>query len=670
MKVPAEISKRVEYLKKTIEEHNHLYYVLDAPVIDDDQYDRLMRELIDYEREYPELRMTDSPTQRVGGAPLVQFASVRHRTPLLSLDNAFGGEELRTFDERVKRGLGGLDGPLEYLTELKIDGLTVSLTYENGLLTQAATRGDGVTGEDVTANVKTIKSIPLKLQGGDGVNLGVRGEVYLPKVEFEKLNRRRADQGEPLFANPRNVAAGSLRQLDPQITATRPLDAFFYDILFLDGRAVITQQEGLLLLQEFNLKVNPFFRLCRGIEEVIEVCETWSSRREELPYEIDGVVVKLNGLAAQEELGATAKAPRSKIAYKFPAQQVETRVTAIVVNVGRTGAVTPTAVLEPVRVAGSTVSRATLHNEDNIREKDIRVGDRVVIQKAGDVIPEVVRALPDKRDGTEQPFIMPGICPECGSAIYREPGEAVARCLGAACPAQLREGIIHFVSRDAMNIEGLGEAVVAQLLSVGLVRDVSDLYLLRSDDLLHLERFGQKSADNLVKAINDSKQNPLSRLLFALGIRHVGAGAARELARYYRALDRLMTADEEALTAIPSVGAKIAVSVVRYFKEPHNREVIDKLIQRGVNTVEDTGPDLTLTLAGKTLVVTGTLQGLSRTEIEAAIRARGGKAAASVSKNTDYVVTGENPGSKVEKARSLGIPVLKQEEFQRMLEDE
>lgn len=671
MKIPAEIIERVKDLKKIIEEHNHLYYVLDEPVIDDGEYDRLIRELSDYEQQYPELCTADSPTQRVGGTPLAQFESVRHRIPLLSLDNAFDGEELRAFDERVRRGLGDVEGPLEYLTELKIDGLTVALIYENGVLTQAATRGDGITGENVTANVKTIKSIPLKLKGGEGINLGVRGEVYLPKREFEILNQSRVSRGEPLFANPRNVAAGSLRQLDPEITATRPLNAFFYDILYLEGpKTVVTQKDGLRLLEAFNLKVNREFKLCRGIEEVIQVCKAWTSRREELPYEIDGVVVKLNDLAAQQELGATAKAPRSKIAYKFPAQQVETRVKAIVVNVGRTGAVTPTAVLEPVRVAGSTVSRATLHNEDNIREKDIRIGDWVVIQKAGDVIPEVVRALPEKRNGTEQLFIMPKVCPECGAAIYREPGEAVARCLGeAACPAQLREGIIHFVSRDAMNIDGLGEAVVMQLLGAGLLRDVGDLYRLQVEDLLPLERFGRKSAENLVTAIVESKQNPLSRLLFALGIRHVGAGAARELARHFQSLERVMAAAKEDLTAIPSIGEKIAVSVTCYFKEPRNREVIEKLVQQGVNTLENTGSEQALTLAGKTIVVTGTLHGISRTEIEDAIRARGGKAAASVSKNTDYVVAGENPGSKVQKAEALGIPVLNQEEFQRLLTD-
>ena len=667
MTIPVEIRERVEFLKGELERHNYLYYVKDAPEISDVEYDRLMQELIRYETEYPELRTEDSPTQRVGGTPLAAFNSVQHRVPLLSLDNAFGADDLRAFDERVRRGLGAT-GPLEYMAELKIDGLTVALTYENGRLVQAATRGDGTTGEDVTANVKTIKSIPLKLANGDGVNMSVRGEVYLPKAEFEKLNERRAESGEPLFANPRNAAAGSLRQLDPRVTASRPLDAFFYDILYIEGRQVDTQSEGFKVLEEYQLKINPHAKLCAGIDEVIAFCNYWTEHRYELPYDIDGVVVKLNSLAGQEELGYTAKAPRAKIAFKFPAEQVETRVEDIIVNVGRTGAVTPTAVLTPVRVAGSTVSRATLHNEDYIREKDIRIGDRVIIQKAGDIIPEVVRVLPEKRDGSEKVFQMPTVCPECGSEIYREPGEAVARCLGATCPAQLREGIIHFVSRDAMNIEGLGEAVVTQLIDAGLVRDVSDLYALRYEDLIKLERFGEKSASNLLAAIDKSRSNNLSRLLFGLGIRHVGAGVARELAERYREMERLMEATFEELTAILSIGPAIAGSVVRYFSEPHNREVIAKLKERGVNMTEPLAADRPQTLAGKTIVVTGTLTSYSRSQIEELIRQHGGKAASSVSKNTSMVLAGENPGSKVEKARALGIPIIDEAEFLRLLE--
>ncbi|NLY74856.1 MAG: NAD-dependent DNA ligase LigA [Firmicutes bacterium] len=778
MAVPEAVRSRVDSLREEIEKHNYLYYVLDRPEITDAEYDRLMRELIALEAEYPELQTPDSPTHRVGGAPLAVFKSVRHRAPLLSLDNAFSREDLLAFDDRVRRGLK-LTGAIEYTAELKIDGLTVALTYENGSLVQAATRGDGTEGEDVTANVKTIKSIPLKLPKGEGVNLGVRGEVYIKKADFEALNGERERKGEPLFANPRNAAAGSLRQLDPKVTASRPLDAFFYDILYLEGREVRTQADGFELLKEFNFKVNPLTKVCRGIEAAIEFCETWTARRDDLPYEIDGVVIKVNSLQFQTALGATAKAPRSKIAYKFPAQQVKTKVLDIVVNIGRTGAATPTAILEPVRVAGSTVSRATLHNEDNIREKDIRIGDRVIIQKAGDVIPEVVASLPEERTGEERIFMMPEKCPECGSTIYREPGEAIARCIGATCPAQLREGIIHFVSRDAMNIEGLGEEIVIQLVNKNIVKDVADLYKLEPGDLLKLEQFEGKSAKELLNAIDDlekgniskfleklkiesigpvtseqiargyssldelmndtvdeirektgvsekvahnlkhffinpnnknlisklrkiknedyfnllnyddilqlgfsakaidkllknieaSKKNPLSRLLYALGIRHVGESIARELAQKYGSLDRLINTSIDELTSIPTIGETIATSLVNYFKEPRNQELINKLKALGVNTLENSqSSQFVQTLTGKTIVVTGKLELYSRAEIEEIIRNHGGKASSSVSKNTDYVVVGSEPGSKLQKAQQLGIRILNEHEFQKLID--
>lgn len=667
MAIPEEIKSRAGELRKKIEKHNYLYYVKDQPEISDAEYDRLMRELISLEKEYPQLQTADSPTQRVGGAPLDVFKTVQHRIPLLSLDNAFGKEELAAFDERIRRGLK-LNHSLEYIAELKIDGLTVALTYENGILTQAATRGDGSKGEDVTANIKTIKSIPLRLPDGEGVNVGVRGEVYLRKDDFEALNQQREKRGESLFANPRNVAAGSLRQLDPKVTASRPLDAFFYDILYLEGREVESQWDGFELLKSFNLKTNPHSKLCKGIADVFEFCDYWTEHRGELPYEIDGVVIKVNSLRFQNDLGFTAKAPRSKIAYKFPAQQVKTKVLKIEVNVGRTGAVTPTAILEPVKVAGSTVSRATLHNEDNIREKDIRIGDQVIIQKAGDVIPEVVRSLPEERTGSEVVFELPKHCPECGSEIYREPGEAVARCIGGACPAQLREGIIHFVSRDAMNIEGLGESIVIQLINTGLIHDVADLYRLQYEDLIKLERFGAKSATNLLKSIEQSKGNNLSRLLFGLGIRHVGAGAARELAGKFGSLDKLMDTTYEELTAIPTIGPKIATSLVKYFNEPHNRELIHKLIAAGVNTFEAASSMTPQTLAGKTIVVTGTLATFGRSEIEEVIRNHGGKAGSSVSKNTDYLVVGSDPGSKLQKAQAIGVRILNEAEFKQLLE--
>lgn len=669
MAIPKEIKDRAEKLRPEIERHNYLYYVMDQPEISDAEYDQLMQELIRLEQEYPELQTPDSPSQRVGGKPLAAFNSVRHRVTLLSLDNAFAHDDLRAFDERVKRGLKSGE-ELEYVAELKIDGLTVALNYQDGILVQAATRGDGIEGEDVTANVKTIKSIPLRLPKGSGVNIGVRGEVYLKKADFETLNRQREQRGETLFANPRNVAAGSLRQLDPKATASRPLDAFFYDILYLEGRSITNQVEGFELLKNLNFKINPHAKLCKGIEGVFDFCDYWTEHRQELPYEIDGVVIKVNSLLIQSDLGFTAKAPRSKIAFKFPAQQVKTRVLDIIVNVGRTGAVTPTAVLEPVRVAGSTVGRATLHNEDNIREKDIRIGDRVIIQKAGDVIPEVVRSLPEERTGEEKIYNLPDKCPECGSAIYREPGEAVARCIGATCSAQLREGIIHYVSRDAMNIEGLGEAIVVQLIESGLIHDVADLYRLEFEDLVKLERFGAKSVTNLLKAIEQSKTNNLGRLLFALGIRHVGAGAARELAEKFGVIEKLMDATYDCLTDIPAIGPKIAASTVKYFSEPHNRELVKKLKDYGVNTSEQTLTSVPQTLAGKTIVVTGTLTAFGRTEIEETIRNHGGKATSSVSKNTDYVVAGSDPGSKLQKAQETGVKILDEEQFKRLLSGE
>lgn len=672
MSVSAETIEKIQSLRKQLEHHSYLYYVQDAPEITDLEYDVLMRQLQQIEAEYPELLTPDSPSQRVGGAAIEGFVKVVHRSPLLSLDNAFSAEELSAFDDRVKKVLDlPADAKPEYMAELKIDGLTIALTYENGILVRAATRGDGTVGEDVTLNVKTIGSIPLALNGGEGVNLGVRGEVYLPKSAFERLNAKRREAGESLFANPRNIAAGSLRQLDPKITATRPLSAFIYDILYIEGcERPTTQAAGFDLLRDFRFKTNPESKKCVGIGEVIEFCDYWTQHREELDYVIDGIVIKLNPIADQESLGNTAKAPRAKIAFKFPAQQVETKITDIEIGVGRTGVLTPVAVLDPVNVAGSTISRATLHNEDNIYAKDIRIGDTVIIQKAGDVIPEVVRSLPEKRDGNEQIFKMPEKCPECGSQVYREPGEAAMRCLGSTCPAQLREGIIHFVSRDAMNIDGLGEAVVIQLIDAGLVHDVSDLYRLEAAKLLNLERFAEKSAANLVQAIEASKSNQLSRLMFALGIRHVGAGAARDLTRYYRSLDEIMNLTLEELTAIDSIGPKIANSIVHYFAEPHNRELISKLQALGINMTERESEGSSQRLLGQTLVVTGTLPTFGRSEIEELIRRNGGKAASSVSKNTSYVIAGENAGSKLEKAQSLGIAVLTEAEFLELLNRE
>lgn len=651
---------RAQELRELIEHHNYRYYVLDDPEISDAEYDSLMRELIAIETQYPELVTADSPTQRVGGKPLEGFETVRHPVPLLSLANAYSADELRDFDNRVKRFLG-VD-QVEYVTELKIDGLTVALTYENGTLILGATRGDGVEGENITNNVKTIHSIPLRIKNGPAT-LSIRGEVFMPKEDFERLNKQRESVGEPLFANPRNAAAGSLRQLDPKVTASRSLDGFFYQLLTSSGETIQTQSEVLHALSEWGFRVNPNFRYCKNIDEVIAYCAEWGEKRPDLPYDIDGIVVKVNNLRQQADLGVTAKAPRSQIAYKFPAEEVVTTVREILVNVGRTGAVTPLAVLDPVRVAGSTISRATLHNEDNIRNKDIRIGDQVVIRKAGDVIPEVVRALPERRTGREIQFTMPTVCPECGAEVYREPGEAVARCLGSACPAQLREGIIHFGSRDAMDIDGLGPSVVNLLVEQGLIKDAADLYALKFEELIGLERFAKKSAENLIAAINRSKENPLDRLLFALGIRHVGEGAARALAQHFKVLDALMSADEEQLLEVSEIGEIIAESILHYFGVEQNRHLIEKLRAAGVNFRAEESETARGFFTGKTIVLTGGLSAMTRGEAEEAVRKQGGNASSSVSKKTDYVIVGENPGSKYQKALDLKIPVLTEEEF-------
>lgn len=656
----AEPWERVSDLRALIEHHNYRYYVLDDPEVSDAEYDRLMKELTALETEYPELASAESPTQRVGGTPSEGFETVTHPVHLLSLANAYSAEELREFDARVKRFLE--IEQVAYVAELKIDGLTVALTYRNGLFQLAATRGDGVQGENITANIRTIRSIPPRLKGGPA-ELSVRGEVFINKDDFEKLNHQREEMGEPLFANPRNAAAGSLRQLDSKMTAQRPLDGFFYDLLTASGDIPKTQFEVLETLSEWGFRVNPNPRFCKNIEEVIAYCEEWGGRRGDLPYEIDGIVIKVDDLSLQATLGSTAKAPRSKVAFKFPAEEVITRILEIRVNVGRTGAVTPLAVLDPVRVAGSTVSRATLHNEDNIRVKDIRIGDMIILRKAGDVIPEVVRVLPERRTGEEIEFVMPTVCPECGADVYREADEAVARCLGSACPAQLREGIIHFASRDAMDIEGLGPSNVNLLVEAGLIRDTADLYTVRFDDLMALARFAKKSAENLIAAIAKSRENPLHRLLFALGIRHVGEGSARALAKTFQTMDALMASDREQLLTVPEIGGIIADSLTHYFGEEQNRALIEKLRAAGVNFKAEESNTTQGFFTGKTVVLTGGLSSMTRGEAEEAIRKQGGNSSSSVSKKTDYVVAGEDAGSKYQKALDLKVPVLTEEEF-------
>jgi len=657
---------RIAELRELINEHNYRYYVLDDPIISDAEYDALMRELIALEEAHPELVTPDSPTQRVGAPPSEAFAIVEHRVPMLSLANAFSPDELRAFDQRTKR-LAETDS-LEYVAELKIDGASVSVYYENGVLVRAATRGDGVRGEDITANVRTIRSVPLRLRRP--VTLEARGEVFMYHDDFARLNAEREAAGEPLFANPRNAASGSVRQLDPSVTAKRPLDVFFYGIGYIEGEAPKTQAELLEFLRELGLKVNPEWRLVPDIEAAIKYCEEIERRRPSLGYSIDGVVLKVNDLRLQQHLGATARTPRWAVAYKFAAEQAITKVENIIVNVGRTGAVTPMAIFTPVQVGGVTVSRAALHNEDYIREKDIRIGDTVVIQRAGDVIPEVVRVLTDRRTGEERVFEMPKHCPVCGAPVVRPEGEAVARCTGEDCPAKHLEGLIHFASRDAMDIEGMGPRLLEQLVGQGYVKDAADLYFLTREQLLTLERMGEKSADNVLQAIEASKDAGLERLLYALGIRYVGENVARDIAAHMGDMDRLMNATMEDLLAVPSVGEVIARSVVNYFADPRNRRLIERLKQAGVRmtaTSAAAGAGRSAKLAGKRFVITGTLS-RPRRDIEELIRSHGGVVSGSVSRNTDYVLAGENPGSKLDKARELGVPVLSEEEFWRMLE--
>lgn len=656
-------------LRQQINHHNYRYYVLDAPEIDDVDYDQLMRRLIELETAYPALITADSPTQRVGGAPAAGFERVTHLTPMRSLGNAFSADELTAFHNRVQNGLGA-DSPVEYVVELKIDGLAIDLVYENGLLVRGATRGDGNEGEDVTANIRTIRSLPLTLHGSPEnvpALLEVRGEIFMPRREFERLNRAREAAGEPLLANPRNAAAGSLRQLDPKATAERALDSFLYGIGVRQGINLTTHAETLEYLKSLGFKINPLYRVFTNIQAVIDYCTGWAEKRGELPYDIDGLVIKVNSVAGQELLGFTAKDPRWAIAYKFPAEQATTKVEDIFVGVGRTGVLTPTAILHPVRVAGSTVSRATLHNQGYIEEKDIRIGDTVIIHKAGDVIPEVVSVVAGKRTGEERPFVMPENCPECGSPVIRQSGEAAHKCTNPHCPALFREGLIHFVSRDAMNVDGLGPAVLANLAEAGLVQDAAGLYSLTEENLLQLERMGQKSAGNLLQAIEDSKQAGLARLLFALGIRYAGVKAASILARHFGHMEAVQEASYDELITLDEIGEKIAESVVAYFASPENLELISRLQSAGVKMTEEK-PEAAgnQPFAGKTFVLTGTLPGMTRTEATALIERLGGKVSGSVSKKTDYVLIGEEAGSKLDKAEKLGVKIIDEAEFLSM----
>ena len=654
-------AKIVEEVRILLNQYAYEYYVLDNPSVPDAEYDKLMQELLDLEEKFPDLKTPDSPSVRVGGAILDLFEKVEHRTPMLSLGNAFNEEDLRDFDRKVRQAVGT---NVSYVVELKIDGLAVSLRYEDGLFVQGATRGDGTVGEDITANLKTIKSIPLRLR--ENVSIEVRGEAYMPKRSFEALNQLREARGEELFANPRNAAAGSLRQLDPKIAASRKLDVFLYGIGNTGQTGVVTHSAGLDYLDHLGFKTNKERRKGATIEEVIEIVNSWVDKRPLLPYEIDGIVIKVDSLEQQAELGTTAKSPRWAIAFKFPAEEVVTTLLEIELSVGRTGVITPTAILEPVKVAGTTVQRASLHNEDLIREKDIKIGDKVVVKKAGDIIPEVVNVLADQRTGEEVDFHMPTHCPECESDLVRLEGEVALRCINPKCPAQIREGLIHFVSRDAMNIEGLGEKVISQLFAEKLIGDVADIYKLTREQLLGLERMGEKSVTNLLKAIEASKGNSLEKLLFGLGVRHVGAKAAKTLAQQFLTMEKLAHASKEELISINEIGDKMADSIVSFFEQEEAAELINELAAAGVNMeykgARPVSPDKSNSLfAGKTLVLTGKLEQLSRNEAKEKIEALGGNVAGSVSKKTHLVIAGEDAGSKLAKAQELGIEVWDEE---------
>ncbi len=679
MAVPAAEAAHAAHLRSEIERHNQAYYVLDAPSIPDAEYDRLFRELQALEQRYPELLTADSPTQRVGGTPLREFPQRRHGVPMLSLNNAFSPEEVEAFDKRVRDGLETI-AAIDYAVEPKFDGLAISLTYENGLFTTGATRGDGVTGEEVTPNLRTLRCIPLRLQGdGWPALIEIRGEVLMFKADFAALNARQRERGDKEFANPRNAAAGSLRQLDSKITASRPLSFFAYGVgAGADALAVGTHGELMDKLAAWGFPVASERGVVTGSRGLLEFFAKIGSLRSALPYDIDGVVYKVNRLDWQARLGFVSRAPRFAIAHKFPAEEALTEVLGIDVQVGRTGAITPVARLKPVFVGGVTVTNATLHNEDEVRRKDVRVGDTVIVRRAGDVIPEVVAIVPEKRPSRDlfggeplhPPFAMPTVCPECGSAVEKGDDEAVARCTGGLyCPAQRKQALLHFAARRAMDIEGLGDKLVDQLVDAGLVHSPADLYSLTLETLAGLERMGEKSALNLLAAIDKSRQTTLARFIFALGIRNVGESTARDLARYFGTLDALLAADGEALQRVPDVGPVVAASIAGFMAEAHNRQVVADLREAGVCWPEgEPAVGAPQIFAGMTLVLTGTLPTLKRDDAKAMIEAAGGKVAGSVSKKTDFVVAGAEAGSKLEKATELGVPVIDEAALLKMLE--
>ncbi|OGT21635.1 MAG: DNA ligase (NAD(+)) LigA [Gammaproteobacteria bacterium RBG_16_57_12] len=662
------IVQRIATLREQINYHNYRYYVLDDPQIPDAEFDRLFRELQALEQQHPELITADSPTQRVGGAPLGEFKPVRHEVPMLSLANAFDDIEVEAFDQRARTRLEV--EAIEYTAEPKLDGLAISLLYEQGELVRAATRGDGETGEEVTHNVRTIHAIPLRLLGKDYPGLlEVRGEVYMPRRGFERLNVEQEARGEKAFANPRNAAAGSLRQLDPRITAQRPLAFYCYGVGRVQGGKLPGQHLAILnCLREWGLPVSGEIRQVQGVMGCLDYYRAMAPRRATLPYEIDGVVYKVNSLAQQQALGFVSRAPRWAIAHKFPAQEEMTRVLAIDVQVGRTGALTPVARLEPVFVGGVTVTNATLHNEDEVHRKDVRVGDTVIVRRAGDVIPEVVSVVLSRRPAKTAVFKMPKQCPKCGSQVVRPEGQAVSRCVGGLyCPAQRKQAIKHFAARRAMDIEGLGDKLVDQLVDEALIHDVADLYVLTESQLAGLERMGDKSAENLIQALEKSKHTTLARFIYALGIREVGEATAQALAQYFANLKKLEQADLESLQQVPDVGQVVAESIYRFFRQAHNREVINKLLEAGITWPAPVATAAAQTLAGQTFVLTGTLQTMTRDEAKQRLQARGAKVSGSVSKKTTYVVAGSEAGSKLADAQALGVKVLSEEELLKLL---
>lgn len=657
----SDIKARLDKLREEIRKHEYQYYVLDDPLITDQEFDRLMRELIQLEDIYPELVTPDSPSQRVGGEVRSGLTTVVHRTPLLSLDNAFSLADLQAFDRRISKFTAA-----SYMAELKIDGVSIALIYINGLLVSAATRGDGLLGEDVIANVRTIKTIPLQLRSPIP-RLEVRGEIFMPKSEFVRLNQEREEKGEKVFANPRNASAGSLRQLNPRITASRALSAFIYDITYIEGQEINNQVETFAFLQEQGIPVNQMAQLCHGIDDVYAYCQQYEQERHSLPYEIDGVVIKLNDFAPRPVLGETAKSPRWAIAYKFLAEEKETRLWGCELNVGRTGIIAPTALLEPVSLAGTTVSRASLHNFDLIKDRDIRVGDTVLVHKAGDIIPEVIRPVTEKRTGQEEIINPPADCPSCGSKAVRPEGEVAYRCENVNCPARLIESLVFFASRDAMDIDGMGPALVEQLVAQNLVSNIADLYDLNQAVIAGLERMGPKSADNLIKAIENSKSRPLYRLITALGIRHIGLKTARILTSVLTNMEDFKNISVEELVGIGEIGPKMAESLVNFFSEAHNLAMLDRLQAAGLNMQETEAVNNNGRLGGMTFVLTGTMESMSRSEAGEKITALGGKTSSSVSKNTDFVVVGSDPGSKYDKARQLGVKILSEDEFVEMI---